>query len=504
MTYNEVITKLQLNALNVGLENFLHYTKDHVNEWQGTFPLVVVDPPEMSLRWPNTSAVIGVGSYRITVIFMDLIDPDSDRSEKQTVVESQHQNAVNFIMQLADNLLITGVEHSIVKDIEVTPFFTFPWNSHLTAGAVLNFTWETNPTWNCESLVPLTPGSGSGGGGGQPALSSYMLKSVYDTNNDGCVDFADEATAITGADAAGNNQYYGTNASGAVGFYGLADVALSGAYADLSGTPSLAAVATTGDYNDLVNTPSIPADTDDLSEGATNLYYTAERVDDQVNNLLVAGTNITLTYNDAAGTLTIDAAGGGGGSPGGSNTQVQYNDSGSFAGATKLIYNSTKPFGDTRVRVVDGDFEISDGNLSLGANPSTLTTQFGKAKIYYQSFPSDRLFAAFGAGTKQIAFLTPDFGSVTGSTFHGANQTGLTYLGNSASPFTITLSRFQGTTPLQMRYYNMGTGTMNIAQGGGTLIANKTAFAQGEGCIVQYIPQSYGTSFDNNWIVFTN
>jgi acetyl/propionyl-CoA carboxylase alpha subunit len=44
--------------------------------------------------------------------------------------------------------------------------------------------------------------------------------------------------------------------------------------------------------------------TTDLSEG-TNLYFTDERVDDRVNNLLVAGTNITLTYDDTANTLTI-------------------------------------------------------------------------------------------------------------------------------------------------------------------------------------------------------
>lgn len=38
-----------------------------------------------------------------------------------------------------------------------------------------------------------------------------------------------------------------------------------------------------------------------------------ESIDDRVASLLVAGTNITLTYNDASGTLTIDSAGGGGG-----------------------------------------------------------------------------------------------------------------------------------------------------------------------------------------------
>ena len=46
-------------------------------------------------------------------------------------------------------------------------------------------------------------------------------------------------------------------------------------------------------------------DTDDLSEGSTNLYHTSERVDDRVSNLLVAGDNISLTYDDLANTLTI-------------------------------------------------------------------------------------------------------------------------------------------------------------------------------------------------------
>ena len=39
----------------------------------------------------------------------------------------------------------------------------------------------------------------------------------------------------------------------------------------------------------------------------------AEAVDDRVNGLLVAGSNITLTYNDVANTLTIDSTGGGAG-----------------------------------------------------------------------------------------------------------------------------------------------------------------------------------------------
>lgn len=48
-------------------------------------------------------------------------------------------------------------------------------------------------------------------------------------------------------------------------------------------------------------------DTDDVSEGSTNLYFTDERVDDRVNLLLQEGNNITLTYDDVANTLTIAA-----------------------------------------------------------------------------------------------------------------------------------------------------------------------------------------------------
>jgi vancomycin permeability regulator SanA len=43
-----------------------------------------------------------------------------------------------------------------------------------------------------------------------------------------------------------------------------------------------------------------------------------EAIDDRVAALLVAGANVTLTYNDPANTLTIAASGGGGGGSGNS------------------------------------------------------------------------------------------------------------------------------------------------------------------------------------------
>jgi len=46
--------------------------------------------------------------------------------------------------------------------------------------------------------------------------------------------------------------------------------------------------------------------TDDIIEGVVNLFYTDERVDDRVADLLVGGTSITIIYDDSAGSLTIN------------------------------------------------------------------------------------------------------------------------------------------------------------------------------------------------------
>ena len=70
-------------------------------------------------------------------------------------------------------------------------------------------------------------------------------------------------------------------------------------------------------YDDANNTLTINAssvggydlsanDTDDLSEGTSNLYFTNERVDDRVDTLLIAGTGISKTYNDSANSLTLN------------------------------------------------------------------------------------------------------------------------------------------------------------------------------------------------------
>ena len=54
-----------------------------------------------------------------------------------------------------------------------------------------------------------------------------------------------------------------------------------------------------------------------------------------------AGTNLYVLQTDGSGNTSWVAQSGGGGTPGGSNTQVQYNSSGSFAGAAGFVFDGT-------------------------------------------------------------------------------------------------------------------------------------------------------------------
>jgi len=56
---------------------------------------------------------------------------------------------------------------------------------------------------------------------------------------------------------------------------------------------------------------------------------------------IVAGTNVTIDPVDGTGNVTINASGGGGGTPGGSDTQMQYNNAGAFGGATGLTWDDS-------------------------------------------------------------------------------------------------------------------------------------------------------------------
>jgi hypothetical protein len=90
---------------------------------------------------------------------------------------------------------------------------------------------------------------------------------------------------------------------------------------------SLATVAATGSYLDLSNVPLTFAPAAH-TQAASTITDFAEAVDDRTAALLVAGSGVTLTYDDGAGTLTVAASGGGGTF---AQSRWQFSDYGSTA-----------------------------------------------------------------------------------------------------------------------------------------------------------------------------
>ncbi len=57
-------------------------------------------------------------------------------------------------------------------------------------------------------------------------------------------------------------------------------------------------------------------------------------------NKIILGTGLSIS-SSLGRTVTIESSGGGGGSPGGANTQVQFNDTGSFGGSANFTFDGT-------------------------------------------------------------------------------------------------------------------------------------------------------------------
>lgn len=84
---------------------------------------------------------------------------------------------------------------------------------------------------------------------------------------------------------------------------------------------------------------------------------------------ILGGTNGYVLQTDGTGNLawTAQTGGGGNGSPGGSNTQVQFNNAGSFAGSPNFVFNST-----TNVLSVLNLHTTNNANLGDVANVTIL------------------------------------------------------------------------------------------------------------------------------------
>ena len=209
-------------------------------------------------------------------------------------------------------------------------------------------------------------------------------------------------------------------ATGAGGGIALTDLSV-GAEGTASGDGSLAYNNTTGVFT---YTPPVlsglSGDTDSISEGTTNLYYTDarfdtrlatksttnlsegtnlyytdERVDDRVNGLLVAGTNITLTYNDVANTLTIDAT---------------------DTGILNVVEDTTPQLG--------GDLDVNGQSIVTTSNGDITLAPNGTGDVIINGNSSDTIIEMHNAGVS---------GSKAGLIIHPNNKGGYQSVSGSSN-----------------------------------------------------------------------
>lgn len=101
----------------------------------------------------------------------------------------------------------------------------------------------------------------------------------------------------------------------------------------------------------LSDVTGVMPNTGSLSEGS-NLYFTNERVDDRVNALLQAGTNMSLSYDDTNGQLTISSSG---------KTQEEIED------IVGTMFTSNTENG------LSVTYDDNDGTLDVDVNDFTIT-----------------------------------------------------------------------------------------------------------------------------------
>ena len=107
--------------------------------------------------------------------------------------------------------------------------------------------------------------------------------------------------------------------------------------------------------------------------------------DMSIENLSGSGLQMVTTDNDGLLSKQAIPSGGGGGTPGGVDTQVQYNDSGSFGGDSGFTYNAA-----TNTLTVD-NLVVEDLDINGAANALTINCDTANVGAYVISTDSDAL-----------------------------------------------------------------------------------------------------------------
>jgi hypothetical protein len=169
---------------------------------------------------------------------------------------------------------------------------------------------------------------------------------------------------------------------------------------------------------------------DEITEGTTNLYFTNERVDNRVNSLLTAGTGITLTYDDTANTLTVAGAAQYGDSDVSAHLNTSTASSGEYLSWNGSDFDwATIPAGytDSDARSALSVTQNSAGTAALTYNSSTGVFTYTPPNLssYLTSYTeTDTLDSVTGRGNSTSNSITVGNATITGNlTVQGTTTT---------------------------------------------------------------------------------
>lgn len=279
------------------------------------------------------------------------------------------------------NLVTLNVDGNITSlgNINISGSYS---GSNLSLGANLtaaNATFSnkvivnSNLTVNTSAVLRV---SGNVNTAGSPNISLGTLANIHITGGSGGQVLATDGTGnlywSTGGGGGGNGTPGGNNQS--VQFNSGGDFGGDNTFVYDTGTGKL-------------TVPQIRSNTSANFYGATNVHL------GNVANLhILGGTNGSVLTTDGSGTLSWGSGGGGGnGTPGGSNTQVQFNNNGEFGGSAYLTYDDYTKVFQVGGNLIANSFQMGSGgykwSTSLVYFASTAST--GAGQVLYSIPVSD-------------------------------------------------------------------------------------------------------------------
>jgi hypothetical protein len=289
---------------------------------------------------------------------------------KGTEIDTEYNNIATAIATKTDNAsaAITGGSITGITDLAVADGGT---GASTAAGALNNLLPSqtsaankylqsdgTNASWDAVSLstadITGTLGVANGGTG---VTSSTGTGNVVLSNSPTLVtpalgtpsglvgtNITGTATAFTASNVTTNANLTGavTSVGNATSLGSFSSANLLAALTDETGTGSAVFATSPTLVTPILGTPTSATLTNatglPLTTGVTGQLPVANGGTGTATPSIVAGTNVTVTGTWPNQTI---AASGGGGSPGGSTTQVQYNNAGAFGGITGATTNGT-------------------------------------------------------------------------------------------------------------------------------------------------------------------